>query len=169
MKTPLLSFTHVPHAVQGSMHWALTMTARPTKLGSLSTKTSSNKANSFLNLLRLYPHPHQPQGQVAKPRPIASLMHQPWWEGATANLSNLTQIRQQIKNLFHAKNLSYWFIQRDQTIKSLLARALDLKCGIIQGVFLLVCPKNEKSARFLGKSDTSNFFDGIFYVIWHIF
>ena len=126
--------------------------------------TSSNKSNSFLNLLRLYPHPHQPQGQVAKPRPIASLMHQPWCEGATANLSNLTQIRQQIKNLFHAKNLSYWFIQRDQTIKSLLARALDLKCGIIQGVFLLVCPKNEKSARFLGKSDTSNFFDGIFYV-----
>ena len=113
MKTPLLRFTHVPHAVQGSVHWALIMAARPTKLGSLSTKTSSNKANSFLNLLRLYPHPHQPQGQVAKPRPIASLMHQPWCEGATANLSNLTQIRQQIKNLFHAKNLSYWFIQRD--------------------------------------------------------
>ena len=85
MKTPLLSFTHVPHAVQGSMHWALIMAACPTKLGSLSTKTSSNKANSFLNLLRLHPHPHQPQGQVAKPRPIASLMHQPWCEGATAN------------------------------------------------------------------------------------
>ena len=61
MKTPLLSFTHVPHAVQGSMHWALIIAAHPTKLGSLSTKTSSNKANSFLNLLHLHPHPHQPQ------------------------------------------------------------------------------------------------------------
>ena len=32
----------------------------------------------------------------------------------------------------------------------------------IQGVFLLVRPKNDLSARPLGNSDTKNFFEGIY-------
>ena len=52
-----------------------------------------------------------------------------------------------------------------QLVISLQAFSFWEQFGSTACLFQLFCPK---SARSLGNSDTKNFFDGIYYIIWHL-
>ena len=135
MKTPLLSFTQIPHAVQAEL-WPW-QPVQP-NLAPWARKPAATRPilSSIFFVFIITPintkDKWQNQGRSL-----------PWCTnlGARVQLQTWHKSGNSLKKLISCKE-SEPLLQRDQTVKSLLARALDIECGII-------APANHDSARIL--------------------